>query len=219
MEITSGELIAIMRTGFLLLVIFVSFIFWCKIPAHKSPFFRALGLLVGLAFLTEIAGLITAIIDFPNSSIYNLFTTLQALITCYLLYLLHPKWRFVWMLMALISVVLMALPGFKLANGIQLLKIESILVIFLMLSLFCLLVLIRLALFADMALYRMPEFWVVMGLLVYFGGMSPYLSVMRHLIDVDHDLVSKLRNIIIPSVVSFHYVLIMIGCTLERKKS
>lgn len=216
---TNGELFGYARTITVLLVILITLYQLRRIGSPKSPFFGALQLLIGLAFITESVGLLTSIFEMGNTIFYNLFTALQAFIICYMLFLVDHNWKRIYFFFGILSLLLMLRAHIIADASMPFLSIETILVIFLGLCALCLIVLIKLALLGDIELYKMPEFWVLIGFLVYFGGLSPYLSVMRHLNKVDAELVNALRNIIIPCVVVFHYLLLIIGCNLERKKN
>lgn len=181
----------------------------------RTPLFRLLGLLIGLALFTETAGILLRQSGFGNDLLYNLFALAEMLILLAMAHELHPEWR-AWLAAAAgAGVAAMALCWFW-HRGSGFLLTEGIVAIALLLTAVCLAVLWSLAQNSRESLVKVPEFWLFMGLLIYFGGMPPLMGVVRHIYETDHQLARQLYGII-PTICIIRYLFTAVACGMAAR--
>lgn len=201
----------------ILFVIALALFTWWRLGPERRPFFKVLGALMVIAFVVESIGFYTTTQQIANADMYNVYILAESWAVLYLIYLVNPKWKFVLAITAFIALSFMILAYSNSQLTGVFLHTEAVLGIFLMLTLLCLAVLIRTAITSEEMLHRIPEFWVFMGFLIYFGGAAPILAVLRHLNDHDLELINQLRFVIIPAVCAVRYLMTAVGCTLELR--
>ena len=95
------------------------------------------------------------------------------------------------------------------------LLIEGALLIALVLSFTLMATLWDLANTSERRLGNVPEFWLFMGLLLYFGGMMPVVGLVKFIFDED-PAVAKRLWMILPVLCTLRYALTAYACHLAR---
>lgn len=181
----------------------------------RTRFYQILGLLIGLACFTEAVGIALRAMDIGNVLLYNVFSLTEMLIVLTMVHELHPAWKG-WLLaaggagVAAMALSWIAHPG----TGFAL--TEGIVAIALLLTAISLAVLWSLAQSSREPLMKVPEFWLFMGFLIYFGGMPPLMGVVRRIYETDHHLASQLYGII-PAICIVRYLLTALACRMVAK--
>jgi hypothetical protein len=64
-----------------------------------------------------------------------------------------------------------------------------------------------------------PEIWISIGIVLYFGGVVPYLSLMRYLEQSHHHYSKLLYDFIIEGLCTIRYLLLAVGFWLVRRNA
>ena len=188
---------------------------WTRLRVPRPLLYRLLGLLVVLALFTEVTGGIMRQLFLGNDVLYNVFALTELLLVLGMAYALHPAWK-AWLAAAGgagVAAMGLCLWGH---TGTGFLLTEGIVTIALLLTAVCLAVLWRLAQESRESLVKVPEFWLFMGMLFYFGGMPPLMGVVRHIYDSDPQLARQLYSII-PMLCIVRYLLTAVACHMAAK--
>ena len=187
---------------------------WTRIRT-RTKFYQLLGLLIGLACFTEAVGIALRALDIGNVLLYNGFALTEMLILLTMVHALHPAWKG-WLLaaggagVAAMALSWIAHPGTAFALT------EGIVAIALLLTTVCLAVLWSMAQSSRESLAKVPEFWLFMGFLIYFGGMPPLMGVIRSIYETDPHLANQLYAII-PSICIVRYLFTALACRMAAK--
>lgn len=202
----------------MLLAMCIALGFWFRVPAPRNRLFRTLGLLIALGISVEVIGFLLNLHGTSTATMYNVFVLVECFVVLRMVALVHARWR--WFAVGGAGVATLAMGIALVANGgnFALLIERGVVSIALLLTVFCLGVLWQLAQTSTVALHRVPAFWIFMGLLVYFGGMSPLMTMVNHLYHTDPELAKQLY-VIMPVLCILRYVLITVACKLERDRN
>ncbi len=148
---------------------------WGRIPGPRSNFLKGLGVLIMVALLVEIYGGITNRLSINNNLVYGLFGQLEALLVLWLIGTLRPSWKR-WLLLCGMLFIGSYIINVIVRGTIHGLMIETVLLNALVLSILLICVLLWLAQQASVPLYRLPGFWIMLGLLIYFAGIAPTIG-------------------------------------------
>lgn len=148
---------------------------WSLLPRPRSRFFAVLGLLVAAAFVMEVYGAITNHFLIDNNIPYNLFGQLEALLVLSLIGSLRPAWR-PWLIASGVLFVAAFIGNALYRGTLGVLMSESILLVALVLSVVLMSALWWLAQTSTEPLQKVPAFWVLIGLLIYFAGIVPTIG-------------------------------------------
>jgi len=188
--------------------------FWLRIPVPRQPAFRVVGLLIGAGLLMELMGAALAWRSVNNTAFYNGYALVDCLIALWICYLMVPARILVVAIGAELVVSAMAWdfmdrdadPNVFLGRGIVLSAV--------VLTLVLMAVLWQLAQTSAVPLQLVPGFWLFMGLLVYFGCMSPILTIIDRVYAQDHALAQRLYQIM-PMLCVTRYAITAFACKLE----
>lgn len=186
-----------------------------RIPVPRPRLYRLLFIMIVVDFIVEVAGSITTYFDRNNTAMYNFAFTTQFLVVLLMIRAEKPGWT---RRLAMLAAVGLGAMGANLwVNGsLSFLLTEGMLVIGVMLSVALLALLWDLANTSDTPLQHVPEFWLNMGLLVYFGGMAPMVGLLRFIYMADPQLANRLWNIL-PMLAITCYLLIFQACRLRGR--
>lgn len=71
----------------------------------------------------------------------------------------------------------------------------------------------------NTSLKRLPDLWIALGIIIYFGGIVPYLSLI-HYLDLHHPIVSNyLYSIITVGLANLRYIFVAIGFWMIRRNA
>jgi len=201
----------------MLLAMCIALGFWFRVPAPRTPLFHALGVLIAGGIAVEAIGFLLNLHGNSTATMYNVYVLLECFIVLRMVALVHAPWR--WFALGGAGVATLAMGLALVANGgnFSLLIERGVVSIALILTVSCLGVLWQLAQTSTVALHRVPAFWIFMGLLVYFGGMSPLITMVNHLYRTDPQLAKQLY-LIMPLLCIIRYGLIALACKLERDR-
>lgn len=196
----------------------VTFAFWCclRIKRPRRAFFSALLVLLCADQLAEIFGGCTAAQGIRNTLFYNVFIFLEFLLVLRLLMTLWPgsKW-------AVATTALLGMGGWAWSwsrwQSLDFLLTEGIAIASLLLTIWIVVLLWRLSEESRTPLAKVPEFWVLTALLVFYGALFPIIGPLRLLYEGSPQLAKYLYTII--QVLSLvRYGLIGYACILEARK-
>ena len=186
---------------------------WALIPRPRSRSFAVLGLLIAAALLTEVYGGITNYFIFDNNIPYNLFGQLEALLVLYLIGTLRPSWKR-WLIASGALFIISFISNVVYRGTLHVLMVETILLNAFLLSLLLMATLWWLAQTSDQPLQRVPLFWILLGLLIYFAGMLPTIGgyeFIFHEYETGHRVFHIVQGLCI-----IRYLLTAYGCYLAR---
>ncbi len=189
---------------------------WSLVPAPRRSLFGRSGLLMGVAIILAAIGMVTTLYGVNNSLLYNLFSLFEFLLILSMLTLTMPAWRGL-VGVACAAGVLAMLGNAWVDNPVDFLLTEGILLMALILSVLLLAVLWRLAETSDDPLPRVPEFWLYMGFLLYYGGLIPVIGMSRYLYAENPALANRLY-VIMPVLCILRYVLTALSCRKEAQR-
>lgn len=160
------------RTVVMILAIALAFATFLLIPRPRPVAFRVIGLITGLALVSEVMSYSLSIRVQNNTWVYNIFTTVEFLLLMRMALRLRPAWRF-WLvggvvvgMTALVANAIVSPPSREmLTEGIVAISFIAALVIGALLW--------SMAMTSEVALHRVPEFWLFMGSMLYFSALPP----------------------------------------------
>ena len=199
----------------LLLSMGTALAFWMRIPAPRQPAFRVVGLLIGAGTLVELIGAALALHSVNNNALYNGYTLVDCLLALWICYLLVPERALVVGIGAALVVGAMAWDFFDQGADPHLFLDRGIVLSAVVLTLVLMAVLWQLAQTSAVPLHQVPGFWLFMGLLIYFGCMSPILTIIDRVYAQDHALAQRLYQIM-PVLCITRYAITAFACKLER---
>jgi len=205
------------RSAFMILAIGLMLAAWWRIPPPRPRAFLLMGVIALLALPLEIAGYITTLKHINNSWAYNLFTWLEFLLVLALISVQQPRLRNVAIVFGALGTTAMAWDC-SVADPSTDMLIEGITFMSLLLALLLSIALWNMASTSTVALHRLPEFWLFMGLLLYFGGLLPVVAMARYVYTKDTALVTVLWTIV-PLLCALRYLLAGYACwALARQR-
>ncbi len=188
---------------------------WILLPSPRARFFVALGIIIIAAFALEVYGGITSVLIINNNLFYNLFGLAEGLLVLWLVGTLRPNWK--WPLIAGGVLLAMAFAANVHIRGIHTLLLEMVLLNAFVCCLFLMSTLWWLAQNSTVPLQKLPEFWILLGLLLYFAGIVPTIGAYEFIYR-DRALGEKLF-LIVQGMCIIRYLLTAYGCNLARKKA
>ena len=201
------------------LAIMTSMIFtlWqvARIPSPRPRLFILLGWLTLFAFALEVVGAYTTREGVNNSVLYNSYAVVELLFVLIMMRECQPRWSLIigigggCGLGALIW-------AHSMYDGRSFMLIEGIVGSAMVITGLILAHLFRLARITERPLQRMPEFWLWLGFLVYFGGLPPVVGVIRYVFERDAILSNQLWSI--PSFLCvLRYILTAYASNLQAR--
>ena len=199
----------------LLLSMSIALVLWMRIPVPRRPAFRVVGLLVGGGLLMEITGAALASRSVNNTALYNGYALVDCLIALWICYLMVPARIILVGIGAALVVGAMVWDFFDQGADPHLFLDRGIVLSAVVLTLVLMAILWNLAQTSAVPLHQVPGFWLFMGLLIYFGCMSPILTIIDRVYAQDHALAQRLYQIM-PLLGITRYALTAFACKLER---
>jgi len=176
---------------FMVLVMSVAFVKLMGIPKGQWKPSTVLVILVGLALWVEASGSYLSYRGENNSMLYNVFLPIEFVLVLGVLLRIRPQWRITWavsLVVGLLGIGYCYVKGY----GKGFIVVEAALVISLILSVGIMATLWSLADRSTRALAKVPEFWLLVGMLLYFGGMVPLIGLTRSVFELDMALAKRL---------------------------
>lgn len=152
-----------------------------------------------------------------NSIVYNLCVPLEFLLLLWLVLRFRPQWRAPLILAAVLGCLAMLVVG-CLQDPMQFVLVEGILMISAIMTIVLLAALWSLANTSEEPLRKVPEFWLFMGLLIYFGGMVPFIGMVRFVFHQDAVLAAKL-TIVMSLLGISRYGFITAACLMQARRT
>jgi len=199
----------------LLLSMGTALAFWIRIPVPRRPVFRVVGLLIGVGLLVELTGAALALHSVNNNAMYNGYTLVDCLLALLICYLMVPERALVVGVGAALVLGAMAWDFFDQGADPHVFLDRGIVLSAVVLTLVLMAVLWQLAQTSAVPLHQVPGFWLFMGLLIYFGCMSPILTIIDRVYAHDHALAQRLYQIM-PVLCIARYAITAFACKLER---
>ena len=189
---------------------------WALLPRPRSRFFVMLGILIAAALATEVYGGITNWLVIYNNVVYNLFGQIEAMLVLYLIGQLRPNWK--WALIAAGALFIGVFITNVIVRGtIHILMLETVLLNAFVLSVLLMSALWWLAQHSAVPLQKVSEFWILLGLLVYFAGIVPtiggYEFIFRNW-NIGHKVFHIVQGLCV-----IRYLLTAYGCHLARRSA
>lgn len=199
----------------MLLVMSVAFVAVWRIPTDRWALRTVLMYLVGMALAAELVGKVLALIGENNFSLYNAFIPIEFVLVLAVLQRIRPEWNKAWALCLAVGILGIGYCYYK-GLGKGFIVAEAALVISVVLSIGIMAVLWSLANNSTRSLAKLPEFWLLVGLLLYFGGMVPVIASIRFLFEMDKVLAGKLW-LIAPYLCIVRYAFTAYAAILARR--
>ncbi|HRP00662.1 MAG TPA: hypothetical protein PLN54_14610 [Flavobacteriales bacterium] len=207
----------IMLIRHLSVVVSVLFALLCclGVPGWRSSPYRWVLPPLAVGALLETAGTWTSQLGITNTVLYNLYLPFEFMMLLLLIQLLHPEWR-TRLRVALVLGLAAWATSWWMNEPMAFLLTDAIMVLALLLTITLLGTLWRLADTSDQPLQREPLFWLLIGLLTYFGGLFPIIGPLKF-IEQTSPLLSFNLYLIINLLAVLRYLLTGVACLLERR--
>ncbi|MBP9178743.1 MAG: hypothetical protein KBF67_14730 [Flavobacteriales bacterium] len=200
------------------IIVIIAITFWAcwRIPKpERWGFYSVLQLSILVALLTEVAGALATNTTGKNAISYNVCTLVEFLLLLWMVERYRPHWRTQVMVAALIG-SLGFVCGLFFNDPFAFLMTEVILGYAIVICVVSLAVLWSIANTSDRALQRVPEFWIFMGLLIFFGGMIPVIGLIRFIFYDDPRLAAQLYHIMFVLII-LRYGIDIYACSLAER--
>ena len=171
---------------------------------------------ISLGLSTETLALLVHHLSRNNCIVYNVCVPFEFLLLLWLIFRFRPQWRTSLAVAAVIGCLAMVVDG-RFRDPFMFLLTEGVVVIAAVLTVVLLAALWSLAGSSWEPLPKVPEFWLFMGLLVYFGGMVPYIGMLRFVFRQNEDLAAKLF-VVMPALCIARYALITAACIIQARR-
>jgi hypothetical protein len=169
-----------------------------------------------VAFLLETTGTYTARLGINNTLLYNLFQPFEFVMLLLFIHQLRPEWRRKLLAAGALGLAVWVV-SWNLNEPTEFLLTEAIVFTALLLTTASLGALWQLAERCEVPLLREPLFWLLLGLLAYFGGLFPIIGPLKFLESTSPMLAFNLYlTITVLSVLRF--LLTGTACLLERRR-
>lgn len=193
------------RSVIMLVAIALALATYLVMPRPRPLAFRVIGLITALALLIETSNYLMSLRQLNNTWVYNSFTTVEFLLLLFMAWRLRPGWRNWLVVGALVGVGAMVLNATS-VSPLSAMLIEGIVTLSFIAALTIGALLWSLAMRSTVALHRAPEFWLFMGLLVYFSALPPVVLLAWTFREKDPLLVTTLWTIM-PVLCILRYLL------------
>lgn len=191
------------RTAFMLAAIALALLVLALLWRNAPRAFRLVGAVTVLALPLEVLGYWSTLHRTNNAPAYNTFAWVEFLLLLLLVRDQRPRWRSAIGAVAIIGTLAMALAWYT-AGTLQVMFIEAIVVCSFLLALLVGGVLWTMANTSAEPLYRVPQFWLFMGLLLYFAALPPVVMLAR---TVTNSTMATTLWTIMPVLCSLRYLL------------
>lgn len=203
------------RSTILILTILFAWIA-CLIIRRRSIFYSTLSGLLGIAFFTELLGIIMQQLGMHNNALYNVFCMVDIGVFLYLSFLNDRRFKTPLFIIGVISAAAFLLSGMG-RNLNEDFLTEGLLVSFILAACTSLFMMYQIATNSQEQLLSIPEFWFFLASLIYFGGAVPMLGANTLIHDLDPNI-GWILYWIIPVSAMVRYSMIGYCCILERRR-
>lgn len=205
-----------LRSWCLLLAIVVALSYYFCMAAPRPAIARRLGTLLLVALGVEGIGYWTTLEGVNNNLLYNAFVAVDMVLVLSFFALHTPAWATTMRVLMAIGLCTLLATGY--AHGsFKGLWIEGIVLNAIMLAVVASAALWRLANQSTVRLTKVPEFWMFMGIVVYFGGLVPIVLAAKWLYIQDPTVVTLLWTVL-PVLGIVRYGLAAYACNLWYKQ-
>jgi hypothetical protein len=195
----------------------IAWVYCLRVPAHAWRLRLALLASISWGLFTEILAFGLAWFYQENCLLYNVCASVEFLLLIGVLYRFQPRWRYVLVLAAVGGCVTMAVAAI-LRDPTVFLLIEALLVLSVIMTVLLVAALWSLANTSPIALQKVPEFWLFMGLLVYFAGLVPYIGMVKFVFQENAALAEKL-SFTMPMLCILRYLSTARACALQARSA
>ncbi|MBL7951136.1 MAG: hypothetical protein JNM62_05400 [Flavobacteriales bacterium] len=204
-----------LRTLLMLAVMLLALVQYLRTAAPRPPGIKLLGLLTAIALVVEVGGYLTTLRLWNNSVLYNVFITTEFCILLQALERQLPRLRKTFRAIGLLGIAALAavLIGRRGDLWSALLS-ENIALFALLLAVAAALALWHVANTSSVPVQRVPLFWIGMGLLLYFGALSPVVILAQVVRSAD-PLMAAMLWTIMPVLCALRYLLTTYGFHLQ----
>jgi hypothetical protein len=197
-------------------VMLLCLISWLLIPRPRAAHVGTFGALAIIGFITEMVGFCCVMNGFRPYYIYNAYALLELLLIMGIVAQVDRGMRTSAMLVAALGTFGMVANA-MVDRVLGPILFEGVLFISVLQALVLLVMLWRMAMGSDQALPKVPEFWLFMGLLVYFGGMAPFFALIRFVYAND-PVVANVLWTLMPVLCIIRYAMGAWSCVLKRRE-
>lgn len=203
------------RTGLMLVTMLACVVCWGLIPRPRKLHFTLFGALAIIASVTELTGFILTLAGRLTYYVYNAYALVELLVVMGIVArvdrgLRHLAWGV--SVAGAAGLVVNAWVdgsfGPALFEGILLASVLQAMVLMVLLW--------RMAIASVRPLQKVPEFWLLMGLLIYFGGMAPFFALIKYVYANDRDVANVLWTLM-PFLCIIRYAMGAWSCVLQRR--
>jgi len=205
-----------LRTLLLIAVIAIALVAALQLPRGKWRLSSVLAISIALALLVEVVGAILVIAGATNNVLYNSAAVLEFFLILRVVYLFRPDWSAYVLVLAVLGLIAMVMDA-SMQDPSVFLLVEGVMILSMILCIVLIRSLWSLANTSEEPLGLVPEFWLFIGLLVYFGGMMPVIGLIRFVFQQDQELAARLY-VIIPYLCMVRYGLTAYACILQRRR-
>lgn len=204
-------------TSILILIAMAIALWHCMTIQRPRPLlFNLLAVLIVLAIGVELYGGFVNAQGLNNTIGYNVFNLLEAYLVLLIAHSIKPAWKG---LLAILAMVITAafITNLRINDPGTLLH-DAIIFSAMIQAAVCMALLWHLAQTSELPLVRVPEFWLLLGFLIYFAGLVPVIGLQRFVYAQDWPTASKLYKIV-PGLCVIRYLLAAYSCRLATKAS
>ncbi|HRH37113.1 MAG TPA: hypothetical protein PK760_02135 [Flavobacteriales bacterium] len=149
-----------------------------------------------------------------NTMLFDSFILFESFMVLAMTYSIRPHWKWNLVLAGCLGAMGMVW-DFTSQTGEGLLG-RGILIIACVMNVVLLALLWSVARESDRALHQVPQFWLFMGILLFYGGLIPVLAMVGFVFQVDQHLAYSLWSIP-PVLGAVRYLFATHACVLERR--
>ncbi len=171
---------------------------------------------LAVSFLLETTGTFTARLGINNTLLYNLYQPFEFAMLLLFMRQWRPEWHRKLLAAGALGLAAWAVI-WDLNRPVEFLLTEAIVATALLQTVVVLAALWHLADRSEQPLWREPMFWLLLGLLAYFGGLFPIIGPLRFLEKTSPMLTFSLY-LIITILSVLRSLLTGIACLLERRR-
>lgn len=185
------------------------------IPRPRPFLFSIVGLITALALITESASFAMTFHHSNNNWIYNTFTLLELLLVLRMVEHERTTWR-PWLVAGgALGIGAMAVNAW-ISSFLDVLLVDGIVAMSLIAALSVGALLWSMAMSSEVALHRVPSFWLCMGLLVYFSALPPVV-LLAVTVGKEDPTLSVLLWTIMPVLSGLRYLLTILANRMQSR--
>jgi hypothetical protein len=199
----------------LIIPLFLGFISFRYMNYHYRMYFFQL-----LAYiLIYVIGWEAPLIKNSNQWLYNLSMPIETGLLCWAAYIYFSDYKRKYLVWAGFAVFMLIYTFDVLIKGISVFFNYGYITESALLVMIYLLVLYSHFVKQSLNWKTSPEIWISIGIVLYFGGVVPYLSLMKYLQNIHPQYSSVLYEFIIEGLSAMRYLLLGLGFWLVRRNA